>query len=59
MKCNANGLVQTYVCGGTGDGQLAGGRLIVTWATFEALSAKKNGLAVAAGGKRDFELCFD
>lgn len=37
----------------------AGGRLIVTWATFEALSAKKNGLSVGVEDAGKVELCFD
>lgn len=33
------------------------GKLIVTWATFEALNAKKNGLGASAPAA--VELCFD
>lgn len=37
----------------------ASGKLIVTWAMFEAMQVKKGGLAAPADGKKDFELCFD
>lgn len=39
----------------------ANGRPVVTWATFEALQAKKAGLAAPGAGEPPgkFDLCFD
>lgn len=35
------------------------GSIVMTWATYEALSAKRAGLASAAIGPATVELCFD
>lgn len=37
----------------------ANGKLVVTWATFEALNAKKNGLSTGGVDAGKVELCFD
>lgn len=33
--------------------------VVMTWATYEALSARKSGLAPAIAGAPTVELCFD
>lgn len=35
------------------------GSIVLAWATYLALDAKKSGLSSPASGKKDFELCFD
>lgn len=37
----------------------ASGKLVVTWATFEALNAKKTGLSAGVEDAGNVELCFD